>query len=174
MTIEISRGLSEIDNASPHNLLDCLRSVQQGPLSNGEAKTGLGSLLNKMIAQGNNESTSIGSWQTVTYGGTATAGDDLAIEIDGETYSHVVVDDTTVTTAMTEMKTALNADTTFAARWLASNVAGVLKITDIVRKGTSSNGYTFNIDSTSTGTWVKAGATTAHATGVDDIMLLVD
>ena len=56
------------------------------------------------------------------------------------------------------MKTALNADEDFAARYVASNAAGVLTVTAL-RKGTGMNGTTFAASKVGTGTFTAAGAT---------------
>lgn len=172
-TIEVARGLSEIDLANPNNFHDCLRAIKREGFGETDSESGLGTLINLLIAQGNQSSSSVAAARAVTYAGTATAGDVLTLNLDGEAYSHTVVDGTTVTTAMTEMKVALNADPDYSARWLASNVAGVLTSTAL-RKGVGANSWLFSASKVGTGTFVAAGATFTGGSGVDDLLPIVD
>ena len=168
-----SVGLTQLNRANPQILADAFRAMYQAGYGTDTAVIGVGDLINKLIALANQGSGSTAASRAATYAGTATAGDVLTLTIDGVAFAHTVVDGTSVTTAMTEMKTALNADEDFAARYVASNAAGVLTVTAL-RKGTGMNGTTFAASKVGTGTFTAAGATMTGGLLLDDILPLAD
>lgn len=161
-------GLRELNHPSPGILSAVLTAIACAGFG-ATGTLGFGDLLNQLIAQGNQGSSSAAASQTATYAGTATAGDVLTLVLDGVTYNWTVVDGTSVTTAMTEMKNGLNAIAAFAAAYTASNVAGVLTVT-AKRKGAGFNTKTFAASKVGTGTFTAGAATFAGGTGVDDIL----
>lgn len=162
---KVVMGLADLDSPSLQSLPSALQLIA-GP------ECGLGTLLNRIIAVANQGSSSVGATRVVTYGGTATADDELTITIDGEAYTHIVVDGTTATTAATEMRTALNLDPTFAARWLATNTAGAITIAAL-QKGVQGNAFSFVASKVGTGTFVAAGALMTGGSGANDIAPIV-
>ena len=168
-----SMGLTQLNYANPHNVADCLRALKQAGYGTDSDIIGLGDLLNLIIALANQGSNSVAASRVATYGGTATAGDVLTLTIGGVAFVHTVVDGTSVTTAMTEMKNALNADEGFSARYVATNSAGALTVT-AKRKGAGMTGTTFVAAVTGVGTFVAAGATMTGGTLLDDILPIAD
>lgn len=168
-------SLATLNNGDPNRLHDAFRAIDQAgyDVTKDTAVGGFGDLINKLIALANQGSGSTAASVTATYGGTATTGDILNISIDGEAYTYTVADGTSVTTAITGMKTALNADADFAKRWTASNAAGVLTIT-AKRKGVGYNGKAFSVTKTGTGTWVAGAAALAGGLLLDDILPIAD
>jgi phage tail sheath gpL-like len=166
-------GLAELNNPTASQLTAALAAISLA----GFGLTGtmkFGDMLNKLIAQGNQGSSSTAAAQTATVAGTVAAGDVLTLTVGGVAYPHTIVDGTSATTAATEYKNALNADPVFSKAYVASNAAGVLTITAL-RKGTAGNAIALAAAKTGVGgtTFTAGGATLAGATGVDDLLAIV-
>jgi phage tail sheath gpL-like len=166
-------GLRELNNPTPGVLSSVLAAITCAAFG-ASATVPFGDLVNKLIAQGNQGSSSTAAARTATVAGTVAAGDVLTLTIGGVAFPHTIVDGTDATSAATEYKNSLNADATFSAAYTASNAAGVITIT-AKRKGTGGNAITFAAAKTGSGgtTFTAAGATLTGATGVDDLLAIV-
>lgn len=173
-TIAVPAGLSELNRANLNNLPDLLRLVK-GP------DVPIGTLLNKIIATANaGNAAAVAAAQTATVAGTVAADDELTVTLtppgyDAFSVMHKIVDGTSATTAGTELKNALNANSTFARWFVATNVAGVVTIT-AKYKGPAMNATKLAVAKTGAGsTTITAGAATfASGAGTDDTHLLID